>query len=526
MKTIKSLGIFLLLALLSVGFNSCGDDYKSRLKELIIKDTWEFNSGADTQSLVLRNEDLSNYIISSNENWCAPKIDYDASTIYVSVYERGYDSVADLVYDEDPYSDRTCTVTITDVRDNTVRSFKVLQKQLNEIKVNGSEYEVPSAGGDVEIELQHNVTPIISIPDDVTWIEMKSAGTRALVTSKVTLTINANNSGGARSAAVTIKSEDGSIQKKIYISQRFTPKYSFEKTEFTVDELAQTINVKFTANFKFEIVDDEWVKKGGRETVDDTTFIQKLNISAFTEKKASRATTFDFTATVLKQTRPDYSEDIIQSIKITQNRTLYIPKDSVTLMLGDSTVIDVVNTKKRDLVWSSSDEKEFTVDSKGKVKCISTDGDGLATITVKSADGQYSDQIIAVASKPKDMTKYLVCKWDSTQTIKEGVSSTILTFKVTNTSKEAITLTGYTAYKDSTSTAKWFEETLSETLANGSRTINLGAIPTTNYYMTLRYTYLNEKYVLGYSKKGVMTIKKETTTPAAATRRSARSRRR
>jgi hypothetical protein len=161
------------------------------------------------------------------------------------------------------------------------------------------------------------------------------------------------------------------------------------------------------------------------------------------------------------------------------------------------------------------------------VKCVAIDGDGQATITVKSKDGKYSDKIIAVAEKPKDLTKFLVCKWDSTQTIKEGVSSTILTFKITNTSSESITLTGYTAYKDSADVTKWYEEPLSETLAaNKSKQINLGAIPTTNYYMKLRYTYMNEKYILGYSKKGIMTITKETTTPPAATRRSARYRRR
>ena len=477
MKTIKTLGIFLLLAVMSVGFTSCGDDYESRLPELIIKNL-EFDKSGGEQTMVFRNEDLTNYGITANAIWCSPWIDYDASTIYV--------------------------------------------------KVNSA---IDSNGGDVIVDVQYNVGWNVEIPEDAQdWITRKTAGTRGLEKTTVTLSVAKNNSGGARSSKVYFKSEDGSISKYITINQLFTPVYSFEKKEFTVDELGQTIKVNYESNINFSVYpDDDWVNKdGSKEKVDgsENKYVQKFTISEFTEKKESRTTKVEFSASV--RTAPnDDPKTFMENITITQKRTLYIPIDSVKLMVGDSIIVEVINTEKRDLVWSSSDEKEFTVNSKGQVKCVAIDGDGQATITVKSKDGKYSDKIIAVAEKPKDLTKFLVCKWDSTQTIKEGVSSTILTFKITNTSSESITLTGYTAYKDSADVTKWYEEPLSETLAaNKSKQINLGAIPTTNYYMKLRYTYMNEKYILGYSKKGIMTITKETTTPPAATRRSARYRRR
>lgn len=521
MKTMKSFGYILMLLVLGFGVSSCGDDYETRLHELLIKDMeFEASTTSITQSQQFRNEDMTNYSITSSESWCTAKIDYDTSTINVTVDARGVDT------DMDQYSDRSCTVTITDVRSNDVRSFKVSQKQINEIKVTGSEYQAPHAGGDVTIELQKNVDYTVDIPESASsWITKKAA-TRGLEKSTIVLTIAENNSGGYRYASVVIRSTDGSIQRSVKISQLFTPSYSFDAKAFTVDELAQTVQVNVTANFKFETYPDgSWVTSGGRETISDAQFIQKLDISAFKEKSASRETTVEFYANIRME--DNVYKEIKETVTITQQRTLYIPVDSVNLAIGDSTLVEVVNTKSRSLVWSSSDEKEFTVDAKGYVKCISTEGDGKATITVKSSDGKYSDQIIAVAKKAQDLSKSLVCKWDSIESIKDGVTVKTLTFSITNNSTASIALTQYTAKKDSADASAWYQEKLSETLAaKGSRSFSLGAIPTTNYYMTLKYTYLNEKYVLGFSKNGVMTITKEEAPKATTTRRSARARRR
>ena len=512
----KSFGVFLMLAVMGIGMSSCGDTYESRLPELLIKNM-EFESSKEDITLTqsFRNEDLTNYGITSDAKWCTARIDYETSTIYVTVYGRGQST------DDDPYSDRSCKLTMTDVRDNTVRSFTVSQKQLNEVLVNGNSYQVPSEGAEFPVEVQHNVNFKVVVPDDVTWIRQKVAGTRALETSTVTMVVDANNSGSARSAQFSIQSEDGKITRKYSVSQSFTPVYSIDTKEFTVDELEQTISINVTANFKFDTnLDADWTTSEGRETVDDTHFIQKIKVAAFTEKAESRSTTVEFYAHIL--TAAGTYRDVTETVAITQERTLYIPKDTLYLNIGDSAVVEVTNTKKRDLTWSTSDDKEFTVDAKGQVKCIGADGDGKATITVKS--GKYSDKIIAVAKKPVDMTKYLVCKWDSVQTVTAGVTTKTLTFNITNNSEVPIELTQYSFYQDSLASV-WKEGPVTEPLAaKGSRTFELDDIPATNYYMLLRYTYLKEKYILRFSKKGVMTIKKEETTPAA-TRRSSRSRR-
>lgn len=523
MKTKKTLGYFLMLAVLGIVLSSCGEDYESRLPELLIKDmSFEATTSSQTQSQQFRNEDMSNFSITTNATWCTAKIDYDTSTINVTVNARGMSEDTDA----DPYSDRSCVVTITDVRSNNVRSFNVSQKQVDEIKLGQNEYQAQHGGGEVTIELQKNVDYTVVIPTDATWItENKNAKTRGLEKASVVLTVAPNNSGSYRSAKVSIKSNNDKIVREVKISQLFVPSYTIEADKFSIDELAQTIKVNITANFKYEIYpEDEWVSSGGRETVTETEFVQKFDVTAFKEKKDSRETTVEFYANV--KLEEGVYDEIKKTITITQNRTLYIPKDSLHLAVGDSAVVEVTNTEKRDLVWSSSNEKEFTVDAKGQVKCISNEGDGKATITVKSKDGKYSDEIIAVAKKPVDLKDYLKCSWITKTATKEGVSTETLNFNIKNTSDQPITLTNYSFYKDSLDVSPWDASDISEPLGgNGSKTIDLGTAPTTNYYMTLKYTYLNEKYILGFSKKGVMTIKKEEATKPAATRRSSRSRR-
>lgn len=525
MKTMKSFGFFLMLLVLGVGFSSCGDDYESRLPELLIKNPLEFESSKDdiTLSQVFRNEDLTNYGISSEASWCDPWIDYETSTIYVKVLGRGQST------DEDPYSDRSCNVTLTDIRDNTVRSFTVTQKQLNEILINGDEAQVPSDGGDVPVELQYNVSYQVSIPEDASWItEKKASGTRGLEKATVTLSVAENNSGSARSAIVSIKSTDGKIERNFRILQAFSPVLTIDPKEFTVDELSQTISINVTANFKLETYPEEdWVTTGGRETVDDTHFVQKINISAFTEKKENRASTVEFYANV-KTAEGTYRE-IKETVKITQERTFYIPADTVKLEVGDSTVVELFNKNKLEAKWSTSDDQEFTVDSKGQIKCVGADGDGKATITVKSKDGKYSDQVIAVANKVKDMSKFLTCKWDKgTEVVGTDTTYTVGCTISMAEGGPTISLKGYTFYNDSTAqkTVSWDGKTLS---AKGSvSTSDVSLVKELDYYVDWKYTYAKEDYILRFSMDGKITITKQTPTPApapAATRRSSRSRR-
>lgn len=502
MKTTKYIVLVLMLMVLGSGFYSCSSDsYESQLKELLIYDL-KFGSGAETQKIVLRGQDLSNYEIQQSDSdtvsWYKAWIDYNNSTIYVSVEKNT------------TYDSRSANITLDDIIDGYTRPLKITQDQLDAIVIEGDTCTAPSDGGDVQIEVQHNISYKVVIPDSVKWITQKKASTRGLQTDTVTLTISKNNSGGARSAAVNIQNGDGSINKSITVNQNFTPSYQFEQTEFTVDELSQKISISYTANFKFDVSSsDSWVSKGDLTVVDDSNYVQTIDVKKFTKKEDSRTTTVDFHAYIQKAVGEKATE-VKKSITITQNRTLYIPDDTIKVQYGDSATINVTNTGGYELKWSSSNEDDFTVDENGQVKCVGTDGDEKAIITVKSKDGKYSDQIVAVVDKPKDLTNYLSCEWNAgSKTTSSGTTYSIGCTVFMAKGGPTITLTGYTFYNDNASVeaVTWDGKSLS---AKGSiSTTDVWIGEKKDYYIEWTYKYMKDEYILKYTMDKQLTITKK-----------------
>jgi hypothetical protein len=508
MKTTKYIILLLMLMVLGGSFYSCkSDDYESRLKELLLKDL-SFSSGSGTKSMTLRGEDLSNYEIQKSDSdsatWCKAWIDNTTSTIYVSVD-------ANTTYDT-----RLADVTLKDFIDGYTRSFKVTQAQLDAIIVEGDTCTAPAEGGDVFIEVKHNINYTVTIPESCNWIKKKASSTRGLTTDSVALTISKNNSGNARSGSITIKNEDGSIYRTVKINQKFTPSYNFEKTEYTVDELSQEISVSYSSNVKFNVsASDSWITVGNQTVTDDSNYVQVLNVSQFTKKKDSRTATVDFLAYVQKAVGDKVTE-VKQTLTITQNRTLYIPDDTIKVQYGDSAIVSVNNTGGYSLKWSSDDEKEFTVDTTGQVKCIGNDGDEKAIITVKSKDGKYSDQIMAVVDKPKDLTKYLSCKWDTgSKTTSEGTTYSVGCSISMAQGGPDITLTGYTFYNDKTAveTVTWDGKTLSAKGTISTTDVWIGEKK--DYYIEWTYTYMKEKYICKYTMDKTLTITKQPSTSSS-----------
>ena len=513
MKTTKYIILLLMLTVLGSSFYSCSsDDYESRLKELLISDL-EFGTSANTIKMLMRGEDLSNYEIQQSDSdsatWYNAWIEYSTSNICVSVE-------ANTSYDS-----RTANITLKDIKDGYTRSFKITQAQRDAIIVEGDTCTAPADGGDVFIEVKHNINYTVTIPESCTWIKKKTSSTRGLTTDSVALTISKNNSGNARSGSINIKNEDGSIYRTVKINQKFTPSYNFEKTEYTVDELSQEISVSYSSNVKFNVsASDSWITIGNQTVTDDSNYVQILNVEEFTKKKDSRTATVDFLAYVQKAVGDKVTE-VKQTLTITQNRTLYIPDDTIQVQYGDSAVISVTNTGGYSLIWSSDDKSEFTVDTTGQVKCVGADGDEKAVITVKSKDGKYSDQIIAVVDKPQDLTKYLSCKWDTGW--KAVGTDTTYTVGCSISMAEggpSITLTGYTFYNDNSTveTVSWDGKTLS---AKGTvSTTDMWIGSKKDYYIEWTYTYMKDTYTCKYTMDKTLTITKQSSSTSSSRSRS------
>lgn len=280
MDKLKFLLLFVLIALMS----ACSkDEYESRLPQLVIKDL-EFSSDNGEQSMSFPGEDFKNYSISANESWCEARLDFDASKIIVKVNTN------------DAYDDRSCIVTISDIKDElATRSFKVVQKQKDAIIIKGNSFTVPEEGGEVSVEVQSNVSYKVEIPESASWITQSVSTTRGLTSSTIVLKAEKNNSGDERNAEVLIINNKTGDSSKITIRQSLTPWCTLDKNYVELYEDGGIIAVKVNSNVRlYTDYDDYWVESEGREDTQDWSFVQKIKVAPFTEKGEARTTTVTF----------------------------------------------------------------------------------------------------------------------------------------------------------------------------------------------------------------------------------------
>ena len=428
MKTIRFLGICLLMTMLGMGLQSCSkDEYQSRLKELIIKDL-EFSSDENEYSKTFRNEDLSHYKASTPESsWCKVTIDATTSTMTVSVTEN------------DTNDSRTAKVTIQDITDGvTSRSFTVSQAQNDVIKISDGEYSVGTEGGEVAIEVSSNVTYNVEVDKD--WVHLPGGGTRAMVKSVVVLMVDPNTDQEDRSATVRIFDETTGAEDQVLITQKFEAKFDLLRTSYSIDENGGDIEIMIQTNltsFDTDIVaDGSWIKKKERETLSDGLVNEVITVSSFDKKESSRTATVNFY-------HADF--DIDESVTITQTHKLYIKEESVEITAGGSQTLTLHNEDNWSVSWKSGNKKVATVDENGKVTGVKA---GETKVYVSY--GSHKDSVTVFVNDPESLDDYLSAPIERNEETVEGVSDilTSLDCMISNNSDYDIEVTKITLYCD------------------------------------------------------------------------------
>lgn len=440
MKLTRFLEIGMLMLVLCIGFASCSkDEYESRIHELLIdnkKLVFEADEDAGnlTSTLTFRNEDLSNYKANTDVDWCFVMIDAKASTMTITVNEN------------DTFEERKANVTLLDMKDGvSSRSFVVTQHQNDVVRLvdgEGPAYSVSTDGGQVVIHLESNVSYQVNIPSDVDWITLPgSSGTRGLQQSQVVLEVARNTTESTRSAQVEIRDENSGAMTVVLITQYFDAYLEVSQKDYTVDELGGDISVNVTTNISFDfytVPEDSWVKKKGkRETINETTVCQRVNIAPFNEKSPKRTSS-------LSIENASFGKQI--TVKITQTRNLYIQESTIKLLSGASQKLSLYNAESEAVYWKSDDENVATVDDEGKVTGVSA---GATMVWVYSSDGLHSDNVVVTVEKPADLKDKITYQWQGGFTTIDQISVlSQLTCMVTNNSDYDLQVTKATLYCD------------------------------------------------------------------------------
>ncbi len=301
--------------------------------------------------------------------------------------DGGIEKIDDLSFyltvNVEPYNEKKASRTSTVIFSNSPFEFQkeVQVVQTRSLYIAQDTYEVPGDGGKVNITVQHSVDFTV-IPDS-SWISVEPASkSRAMESSDIVLNVEKNNSGGERSGTVKVVNSVSGEVTAITIKQGFNPEFSVNTESLSINELGGTLQILVKSNFELNIsFGDSWLSDGGVEKVDDVIFWQKVNVKPFTEKMASRTSTVTFS---------NLAQGIYKDVQIVQTRSLYIQAVSVTLNVGDTYDLPLSNEGKAAVLWMSSNEEVATVNMDGKITAINP---GTATITVKSADGVYSDKV-------------------------------------------------------------------------------------------------------------------------------------
>ena len=428
MKSITSIGILFMTAMLSICLSSCEKEYVSELQNLAIQDM-NFDVNSEIKEQVFINHDLSNYSIKSSESWCIGRIDVEHARILISVNENG------------TYDQRTAKVTISDFKDGvSTKTFTVTQDCKKGIIIDENTYTVPMGGGNVSVIVKQNVDFQVSIPQaDASWISLiQTASTRGLEPKTITFNVSKNNTGAVRQSTITVYNEEEKLSLTFIIRQSFEAIFDYSPKVIEFDELGGKQDVAVTANFPLQTYVDYWLSLQ-QEYIDDTHLKYTVSALPFTDKKEKRTSTF-----IIQNKTVGKSAEIA----VTQYRTLFIKATEKTIEVGKYIALVgdelLINRNEVEVEFSSTNTDVATVNNDGLIEGVAP---GVAIINVSSIDGKYKDYMYINVEKPYNWQDDVTAAWEYEYDSSTGkVKAVNCTFK--NNTSRSIYLNSYILYND------------------------------------------------------------------------------
>ena len=113
------------------------------------------------------------------------------------------------------YNQRTSEIQFVNRDNNLAETVKVTQAQKDALVVAKDSYTIETKGGQLQVEVGHNVE--FNVSANVSWITLTS--TRAYTTSNLVFNVKANDTTNDREGIITITSKDGKMTQTIKVIQ-------------------------------------------------------------------------------------------------------------------------------------------------------------------------------------------------------------------------------------------------------------------------------------------------------------------
>lgn len=171
------------------------------------------------------------------------------------------------------YKAREAVVIIGNQAAGVSESITITQPFNTTFSVDKNDFEVEQGGGTFTVNLTHNISYDVEIPDHCDWITLptstrgKSRGSKARTRAEpeataITFRVKANESYKARDAVVTIGNKAAGVSIKISVHQPFSTVFSVDKNTHDVDQDGGTVIVTLTHNIGFDVKipdDCDWI---------------------------------------------------------------------------------------------------------------------------------------------------------------------------------------------------------------------------------------------------------------------------
>ena len=236
------------------------------------------------------------------------------------------------------YSDRECTILFQQTDGSLSQVVKVTQRQTDGLFVTTPEYNLSDEGHTLSVEVMANVT--FDVTPEADWIHYVE--TKALKSSTITLTVDANDTYDARSGKVTVKQTNGSLTGEIIVNQavNYGLLVSPEVISITKDAQVVQVEVKYNVEYDFVIPEaaKDWISV--QTEADTKGLATDMLYFAIAENK-----TYSDRETAIAFKQVD--GDLTGTVKIVQAQTDYLSispkKDSISYKEGTVSLSVITN---------------------------------------------------------------------------------------------------------------------------------------------------------------------------------------
>ena len=156
------------------------------------------------------------------------------------------------------YNQRTAEIKFINKENNLAEAVTVIQVQKDALVLAKDNYTVSNGGGQIEVEVGHNIDFDVSIGVD--WISQVTS--RSLNTSILVFNVSANTAYDSRSGVITFTSKDGSISQTVTVYQAAEGALIISQKDMVVGQESGSLSFEIQSNLEFTVSgpDVDWLR--------------------------------------------------------------------------------------------------------------------------------------------------------------------------------------------------------------------------------------------------------------------------